>query len=120
MVAVAEKRRSRCVVSVNRKSHCRHSRQTNQTEQKQPFHLTFLFSEREILLPEKTNKNSNQRDEHLARSGVPLPDFDTKLKSEIIDCEVERNNKYVSEQLPVPLKRRAGKSDMPVKPETGE
>ena len=34
-----------------------------------------------------------------------MPDLDTKLEAEIVDSEVERDNKNIPEQLPVPPQR---------------
>lgn len=81
-----------------------------------------MGSESVVFLTHITDNNRDDRDQHLARRGIPTKCFYTEFETEIVDCQIDRHNQDVATKLSDGL-RVCGfgslESDVFLEPETG-
>ncbi len=55
-----------------------------------------MYSKSVVFLPEITDNDRDEGDEHLGRRGVPTEGLYTELEAEIVDCQIEGNDEYIA------------------------
>lgn len=76
------------------------------------------MTEREVFLPEETDNNRNNGNNHLGRGGVESDPVNEQFESEIVDSQVDNHDDDVSPQLACTMESGLGEGDIFIEPKT--
>ena len=79
-----------------------------------------MDSKRVVFLTKIADGNGNDGNEHLARRRIPAPYLDTQLEAEIVNGQIQRNDRYIPEELTNAVQVRLRERHIFLQPETRE
>ena len=84
------------------------------------FSQNSYFAEVEVFLAEVTDDDGKEGNRHFGWCRIPAEDFDTEFEAEIVNRQVDGDDKDVAEQLPRTVQIRLRESDVFLQPEAGK